>query len=151
MNNFEKLKAQLTSFLNCVYVLNSFASIAFNTFLIEILLMFAKVAVIAFRSKLFNESLISVNRFERQVLKRKITATSQAFKFTTLLLMIVFLNILFFNLKFAVIFLNTSFLTFVSSVIFRRTLFSKLTTTLTFSKSLYSAFLMTAVFLNLIS
>ena len=61
--------------------------------------MFAKIAVTALQSRLFNENLISVNRFKRRISKKAMTAIFQASKFSTLLFIIVFSNISFFKFK----------------------------------------------------
>ena len=113
IDDFEILKTQSMNFLDCSYshMFRIFLLRLHLIFLIEISLMFAKVAVIAFRSKLFNENSISINRFEWRMLKKVMTATFWVSESTALLLAIVFLNISFFKLKFVVVFSNILFLT----------------------------------------
>ena len=72
---FRDLKSAIKKFLKLqlfAYVSNSSSLTVFNFSFNEILLMFAKLAVTALRSKLFNENSISINQFKRQILKRTI-------------------------------------------------------------------------------
>ena len=143
---FRKIKDAIEEFSKLqlfAYALNFSASTVFNFFFVKISLMFAKVAVTIFRSRLFKINLILINEFERRMLKRAMTATFRVSEFTILLLIIISLNISFFKLKSVVVFSSILFLTFMFSVWSRRVSFSTLTTTLIFSRILYSVFSMT--------